>query len=604
MSKPNTYKKNGPSPMGPVVVGEKPADFKGSMAKLIKFCKPWYAAILTAFCFSIIGSILIIIAPNRLAEVTDLITAGLFASIDMNAVIKKIMGMLILYGSSAILIFGMGWTMTTVMQKLSWSLRKSILEKINRLPLRYFDRSSVGDILSRVTNDVDTIGQTLSQSITSLVSGSTQFIGCIIMMFITNWIMALTAIGSSLIGFIMMFVIISNSQKHFKTQQDNLGAIDGHIEEIYSGHDIVRVYGGGMKAKEIFGEINDKLYVSGWKSQFFSGLMPAIMGFLGNFCYVAVCVVGAVLAMNGTITFGIIVSFMIYIRLFTMPMAQIAQAATKLQSAGAAGERIFAFIGEEEVPNDDDIPKALETVTGNVRFDHVRFGYNEDKAVINDFSVSVKAGQKIAIVGHTGAGKTTLVNLLMRFYDVWSGEISIDGVPTSAMKRSEVRGMFGMVLQDTWLFEGTYRENIAYGKANVSDTEIEDACKAVGLDHFIRTLPKGYNTVLSDRSSLSEGQRQLLTIARAMVENAPMIILDEATSSVDTRTEILVQQAMDKLTHGRTSFIIAHRLSTIRNADMILVMHDGDVIESGAHEDLLALGGHYAELYNSQFENS
>ena len=429
-----------------------------------------------------------------------------------------------------------------------------------------------------------------------------QFVGVTIIMFATNAVMSLAAIGSSLIGFVFMFTVIKKSRKYFRQQQKNLGDMNGHVEEMYSGHDIVRVYGATAQAKAEFKRINGNLYESAWKSQFFGGLMMPFMGFIGNFGYVAVCVVGAALTMSGTISFGVIVSFIAYVRLFTNPLSQIAQAATQLMSAGAAGERVFGFLEEEELSDDSSCTAYPEKVTGEVTFDHVRFGYDEDKPVINDFSAKVLPGQKIAIVGHTGAGKTTMVNLLMRFYELWSGEIRIDGVPISQMKRSDVHALFGMVLQDTWLFEGTYRENIVYGKESVADEQVRAACKAVGMDHFIMPLPDGYDTVLSDRSSLSAGQRQLLTIARAMVENAPMIILDEATSSVDTRTEALVQQAMYKLTEGRTSFVIAHRLSTIRDADLILVMEKGDVVESGTHEQLLKKDGLYKELYYSQFE--
>ena len=481
-------------------------------------------------------------------------------------------------------------------------MRREISEKINRMPLKYFDRVSIGDILSRITNDVDTLSSTLNSSITTLVQGVVQFVGVTIIMFATNAVMSLAAIGSSLIGFVFMFTVIKKSRKYFRQQQKNLGDMNGHVEEMYSGQDIVRVYGATAQAKAEFKRINGNLYESAWKSQFFGGLMMPFMGFIGNFGYVAVCVVGAALTMSGTISFGVIVSFIAYVRLFTNPLSQIAQAATQLMSAGAAGERVFGFLEEGELSDDSSCTAYPEKVTGEVTFDHVRFGYDEDKPVINDFSARVLPGQKIAIVGHTGAGKTTMVNLLMRFYELWSGEIRIDGVPISEMKRSDVHALFGMVLQDTWLFEGTYRENIVYGKENVTDEQVRSACKAVGMDHFIMTLPDGYDTVLSDRSNLSAGQRQLLTIARAMVENAPMIILDEATSSVDTRTEALVQQAMYKLTEGRTSFVIAHRLSTIRDADLILVMEKGDVVESGTHEQLLKKDGLYKELYYSQFE--
>ena len=583
-------------------VDEKPKSFKSSMLSLLRYLKPWHAAIIISLILSLGSTALTLIAPDKMADLTNSIAAGLTTGIDMDGIKQAIIAILIIYVGSGMLSCIASYTMITVMQKLAWSLRDSISKKINRMPLKYFDRVSIGDILSRITNDVDTLSSTLNSSITTLVQGVVQFVGVTIIMFATNAVMSLAAIGSSLIGFVFMFTVIKKSRKYFRQQQKNLGDMNGHVEEMYSGQDIVRVYGATAQAKAEFKRINGNLYESAWKSQFFGGLMMPFMGFIGNFGYVAVCVVGAALTMSGTISFGVIVSFIAYVRLFTNPLSQIAQAATQLMSAGAAGERVFGFLEEEELSDDSACTAYPEKVTGEVTFDHVRFGYDEDKPVINDFSARVLPGQKIAIVGHTGAGKTTMVNLLMRFYELWSGEIRIDGVPISEMKRSDVHALFGMVLQDTWLFEGTYRENIVYGKENVTDEQVRSACKAVGMDHFIMTLPDGYDTVLSDRSSLSAGQRQLLTIARAMVENAPMIILDEATSSVDTRTEALVQQAMYKLTEGRTSFVIAHRLSTIRDADLILVMEKGDVVESGTHEQLLKKDGLYKELYYSQFE--
>lgn len=591
-----------PGPMRRPPVDEKPKNFKSSMLSLLRYLKPWHAAIIISLILSLGSTALTLIAPDKMADLTNSIAAGLTTGIDMEGIKQAIIAILIIYIGSGLLSCIASYTMITVMQKLAWSLRDSISIKINRMPLKYFDRVSIGDVLSRITNDVDTLSSTLNSSITTLVQGLVQFVGVTIIMFATNAVMSLAAIGSSLVGFIFMFVVISKSRKYFRQQQKNLGDMNGHVEEMYSGHDIVRVYGATAQAKAEFKRINGNLYESAWKSQFFGGLMMPFMGFIGNFGYVAVCVVGAALTMSGAISFGVIVSFIAYVRLFTNPLSQIAQAATQLMSAGAAGERVFGFLEEEELSDDSACTAYPEKVTGEVTFDHVRFGYDEDKPVINDFSAKVLPGQKIAIVGHTGAGKTTMVNLLMRFYELWSGEIRIDGVPISEMKRSDVHALFGMVLQDTWLFEGTYRENIVYGKENVTDEQVRAACKAVGMDHFIMTLPDGYDTVLSDRSSLSAGQRQLLTIARAMVENAPMIILDEATSSVDTRTEALVQQAMYKLTEGRTSFVIAHRLSTIRDADLILVMEKGDVVESGTHEQLLKKDGLYKELYFSQFE--
>ena len=581
---------------------DKPKNFKSSILSLFRYLKPWYAAIVISLLLSLASTVLTLIAPDKMADLTNSIAAGLFTGIDMDGIKKAIIAILVIYIAGSLFSCAASYTMITVMQRLAWSMRDSISKKINRMPLKYFDKVSIGDVMSRITNDVDTLSSTLNSSITTLVQGVVQFVGVTVIMFATNALMSLAAIGSSLIGFIFMFAVIKRSRKYFQRQQKNLGDMNGHVEEMYSGHDIVRVYGATGQAKAEFKRINNNLYESAWKSQFFGGLMMPFMSFIGNFGYVAVCVVGAALTMSGDISFGTIVSFIAYVRLFTSPLSQISQAAGQLMSAGAAGERVFGFLEEEELSDDSNCTAYPEKVTGKVDFDHVRFGYDEDKAIINDFSTSVMPGQKIAIVGHTGAGKTTMVNLLMRFYELWSGEIRIDGVPISEMKRSDVHTLFGMVLQDTWLFEGTYRENIVYGKKDVTDDQIRSACKAVGMDHFIMTLPEGYDTVLSDRSSLSAGQRQLLTIARAMVENAPMIILDEATSSVDTRTEALVQQAMYKLTEGRTSFVIAHRLSTIRDADLILVMDKGDVVESGTHEQLLKANGLYKELYYSQFE--
>lgn len=595
-----------PRPHGPGrpgMPGEKPSNFIGAMKDLFAYLKPWYTPIVISLVISISATVLTMIAPGKLADLTRIIQEGLAGGIDMDRLLSAVIVILVLYCGSSLLSCGASLIMISSMQRLAWSMRKSISEKINRIPLKYFDKVSVGDVLSRITNDVDTVSSTLNSSITSLVQAVIQFVGVTAIMFFTNAVMALTAIASSVIGFVFMALVISRSQKYFRQQQQNLGDINGHIEETYSGHDIVRVYGAAPEAKREFGRINENLYNSAWKSQFFSGLMMPFMGFIGNFGYVAVCVVGAAMTVSGKIDFATIIAFISYVKLFTSPLSQISQAATQLQSAGAAGERVFTFLGEEELSDDSSCTAKPERVLGRVEFDHVSFGYDEDKPVIKGFSASVAPGQKVAIVGHTGAGKTTMVNLLMRFYELWSGEIRIDGVPVSQMKRSDVHAMFGMVLQDTWLFEGTYRENIVYGKENISDEQVRSACRAVGMDHFIMTLPEGYDTVLNDRSSLSAGQRQLLTIARAMIENAPMIILDEATSSVDTRTELLVQRAMDKLTEGRTSFVIAHRLSTIRDADLILVMDKGDIVERGTHEELLKKNGRYAELYRSQFEN-
>ncbi len=582
---------------------EKPKNVKSSMLELLRYLKPWYKPIIISLIFSLVGTLLTIIAPDKLADLTNNISDGLQTGIDMDLIIKSILIILAIYISANLVTCAASYIMITVMQKLAWSMRTSISQKINKLPLKFFDKVTVGDVLSRITNDVDTISSALNSSITTLVQAVVQFVGVTIIMFATSGRLALTAIGSSILGFVLMFFIVSRSRKYFRQQQQNLGDMNGHVEEMYSGHNIVRAYGATAQSKKEFDRINDNLYNSAWKSQFFSGMLMPLVGFVGSLGYVAVCIVGATLTMSGAIRFGTVVAFISYVKLFTNPLSQISQAVSSLMSAGAAGERVFGFLAEEEMPDDSGCTAHIDHVRGKVEFENVRFGYDEDKPIIHDFSADIEPGQKVAIVGYTGAGKTTMVNLLMRFYELWSGQIKIDGVLVSQMRRSDVHAMFGMVLQDTWLFDGTYRENIAYGKPGVTDEQIEAACKLVGLDHYIKTLPKGYDTELNDRSSLSAGQRQLLTIARAMVENAPMIILDEATSSVDTRTEVLVQKAMDRLTRGRTSFVIAHRLSTIRDADLILVMDKGDIVESGTHEQLLEKGGLYKELYTSQFEN-
>lgn len=582
---------------------EKPKNVKSSMFELLRYLKPWYKPIVISLIFSLVGTLLTIIAPDKLADLTNNISDGLQTGIDMDLIIKSILIILAIYISANLVTCAASYIMITVMQKLAWSMRTSISQKINKLPLKFFDKVTVGDVLSRITNDVDTISSALNSSITTLVQAVVQFVGVTIIMFATSGRLALTAIGSSILGFVLMFFIVSRSRKYFRQQQQNLGDMNGHVEEMYSGHNIVRAYGATAQSKKEFDRINDNLYNSAWKSQFFSGMLMPLMGFVGNLGYVAVCIVGATLTMSGAIRFGTVIAFISYVKLFTNPLSQISQAVSSLMSAGAAGERVFGFLAEEEMPDDSGCTAHIDHVRGKVEFENVRFGYDEDKPIIHDFSADIEPGQKVAIVGYTGAGKTTMVNLLMRFYELWSGQIKIDGVPVSQMRRSDVHAMFGMVLQDTWLFDGTYRENIAYGKPGVTDEQVEAACKLVGLDHYIKTLPKGYDTELNDRSSLSAGQRQLLTIARAMVENAPMIILDEATSSVDTRTEVLVQKAMDRLARGRTSFVIAHRLSTIRDADLILVMDKGDIVESGTHEQLLEKGGLYKELYTSQFEN-
>lgn len=584
---------------------EKSKDFKGTWMKIIRYCKRYLAVIVVALICAVTGTILTILGPDKLSDLTKVITEGIATGIDMERVKSIGLTLVAFYVGSAILSFGQQFIMATVTQNVTKQLRSDISGKINRLPMAYYNKTSTGDVLSRVTNDVDMISQSMNQSIGNLVSAVALFFGSLIMMFKTNVIMTLTAVIATMIGFGLMSLITSHSQKYFSRQQANLGALNGHIEEIYSGHTVVKAYNGEKNAKKVFDELNNNLRDSAFKAQSLSGLMQPLMAFIGNFGYVAVCVMGAVLTMKGYIGFEVIVAFMMYIRLFTQPLAQIAQATQSLQSAAAAGERVFAFLGAEEMSDESDKTEKLGKAEGYVDFEHVKFGYEDtDKIIIHDFSAKAKPGQKIAIVGPTGAGKTTLVNLLMRFHEIQSGDIKIDGISTRDMKREEVRSQFCMVLQDTWLFEGTVRENLVYNTENVSEEKIEAACKAVGLDHFIRTLPHGYDTILNDQVSLSQGQKQQLTIARAMIADKPMLILDEATSSVDTRTELQIQKAMDALMQNRTSFVIAHRLSTIKNADLILVLKDGDIIESGNHEELLAKGGFYADLYNSQFDQA
>ena len=584
---------------------EKSKDFKGTWMKIIRYCKRYLAVIVVALICAVAGTILTILGPDKLSDLTKVITEGIATGIDMERVKSIGLTLVVFYVGSAILSFGQQLIMATVTQNVTKQLRSDISGKINRLPMAYYNKTSTGDVLSRVTNDVDMISQSMNQSIGNLVSAVALFFGSLIMMFKTNVIMTLTAVIATMIGFGLMSLITSHSQKYFSRQQANLGALNGHIEEIYSGHTVVKAYNGEKNAKKVFDELNNNLRDSAFKAQSLSGLMQPLMAFIGNFGYVAVCVMGAVLTMKGYIGFEVIVAFMMYIRLFTQPLAQIAQATQSLQSAAAAGERVFAFLGAEEMSDESDKTEKLGKAEGYVDFEHVKFGYEDtDKIIIHDFSAKAKPGQKIAIVGPTGAGKTTLVNLLMRFHEIQSGDIKIDGISTRDMKREEVRSQFCMVLQDTWLFEGTVRENLVYNTENVSEEKIEAACKAVGLDHFIRTLPHGYDTILNDQVSLSQGQKQQLTIARAMIADKPMLILDEATSSVDTRTELQIQKAMDALMQNRTSFVIAHRLSTIKNADLILVLKDGDIIESGNHEELLAKGGFYADLYNSQFDQA
>ena len=587
--------------------GEKAKDFKSAMKRLFSELKDFRKLIIVAIILAMLSAVLSILAPNRLSSLTDKISEGLIPPFVMDIeTIKKIaIFLLMLYSCSALFNFIQAICMTDVANKFAKKLRSRISIKINKLPLKYFDQHQSGDILSRVTNDVDTIAQSMNQSLGMLVSSITLFLGSIIMMFWTNWIMALTAIFSSLLGFVGMSFILKNSQKYFIARQVELGNLNGHIEEIYSGLNVVKVYNGKKESDKKFDELNEKVRKANQKSQFLSGIMQPIMNFIGNFGYVAVCIVGALLTMNNIISFGIIVAFIVYVRLFTNPLSQIAQAMTSLQSTAAASERVFEFVDEIELSNQYEIKKVLkkEKVKGKIEFDDVVFQYEDnDKPTIKNFTATAMPGQKIAIVGPTGAGKTTMVNLLMKFYEINSGDIRIDGISIKDLTRENIHDLFTMVLQDTWLFEGTIKENIIYNREDVSNEKVKEVCKEVGLHHFIKTLPQGYDSKISDNDSISAGQRQLLTIARGMIDDSPFLILDEATSNVDTRTEELVQMAMDKLTEGRTSFIIAHRLSTIKNADLILVMKEGNIVEQGNHEELMKKNGHYAELYNSQFE--
>ena len=585
---------------------KKKTSFYGRMKPYIRgFQLPFLLAVIGA----IVSATITVIGPDKLKEITNTITKGLtptatgmIPGINLDKVGKIALTLAILYVISAVVGYIQSFTVATIVQRFSQRLRKAIQTKINKVPLSYFDSHSQGDTLSRVTNDVDLLGQSLNQSLGTLVTSTILLIGSIFMMFHSNVSMALTAIGSVLIGFVLVMVIMGSSQPLFKRQQNNLAAINGYVEEIYSGHNVVTSYNAAGETSETFKKLNTNLYKSMWQSQFLSGIMMPLMIFVGNFGYVMVCVVGAVKVINGDITMGDVVAFMIYVRIFSQPLSQIAQAFTQMQSATAAMSRVFEFLEEDEMEDESDKKRQLSDVNGEVTFDNVFFGYSKDKTIIHDFSAVAKPGQKVAIVGPTGAGKTTIVNLLMRFYEIDKGQITIDGVDTRLMTREEVHDQFSMVLQDTWLFEGTIKENLIYNQENITDEQVIAAAKAVGVHHFIMTLPKGYDTYLDDSVTLSIGQKQLLTIARALLKDSPLLILDEATSSVDTRTEELIQKAMDKLMEGRTSFVIAHRLSTIRNADLILVMKDGNIIEQGNHDDLMQQGGFYADLYNSQFE--
>ena len=585
-------------------VAERPAHFWRSMGQLVAYCRRYWAPISMAITFSVISTIMTVIAPEKLKDITNLISVGLHTGIDIHAVMALAGVVAALYGVGFVFNLGNGLILAGVGVRVSQSLRADIAAKINRLPLRHFNSSSIGDTMSRITNDVDTVSQVLGQSFGDFVAQTVMFCASLFMMFYTNWIMALAAVIATAIGLGLMTLILSRSQKYFVRQQRELGDINGYIEERYSGISVIKAYNAEQESLREFREMNARLYNSAWKSHFISGMTHPLMNFIGNLGYVAVCVVGAALVWQGSISFGVIVAFILYVNLFTDAASTFSSLLSNLQSAAAAGERVFEFLQFTEISPDVPTRRTAHRVRGNVEFKNVRFGYEAGKTIIKDFSIKVAAGQKVAIVGPTGAGKTTMVNLLMRFFEVDGGDILIDGTPISKMSRADLRGMFCMVLQDSWLFEGTIRENIVYAKQGVSDKEVVAACRAVGLDRYIESLPNGYDTVLSEADNMSAGQRQLLTIARAMIQNAPMLILDEATSSVDTRTEVLIQRAMDKLMHGRTSFVIAHRLSTIRNADLVLVMKDGNIIESGTHNALMRRKGFYADLYNSQFDQN
>ena len=566
------------------------------------YIKGFQFPLLVAFVGVILSSVITVYGPVKLKEITNLITEGMRSRIDLKAISNIALFLAVLYVVGAVLNYMQSFIISSVVQHFSKRLRTAIAEKINKLPLRYFDSHSQGDTLSRVTNDVDTVGQSLNQSLGTVISSSLLLIAVLFMMFYNNVVLSFVTIGSVLIGFVFVALIMGKSQRFFRAQQENLASVNGYVEEMYSGHNVIVSYNATEESKKAFQMLNTKLYNSMWKSQFISGIMMPLMIFTGNFGYVMVVLVGASMALNGDVTMGTIVAFMVYVRTFSQPLSQIAQGITTLQQASAAMGRVFEFLAEPEMENDEHKSQQLTTLKGDVTFDNVFFGYNPDRTIIHDFSAKAKAGQKIAIVGPTGAGKTTIVNLLMKFYEIEKGRLTIDGVDTKQMKRSEVHDAFSMVLQDTWLFEGTIKENLIYNQKNISDEAVVAATKAVGVHHFIKTLPKGYDTVLDDTVSLSVGQKQLLTIARALLKDAPLLILDEATSSVDTRTEELIQKAMDKLMEGRTSFVIAHRLSTIRNADLILVMRDGNIIEQGNHDQLMEENGFYADLYNSQFD--
>lgn len=578
------------------------ADLK-ALKKIAVYCKRYLFAIIVALIFAVGGSVATIIGPEKIGELMNLLTDGIIVGVDVSAFVEICIMLIIIYATGAALSYGQQFIMATVTQKTGKRLRRDIDCKINKIPLNYFDTTTKGDMLSVVTNDVDVIGQTLASSTANLISALALFVGVVYKMFATNWILALITIGASLFGFAAMAVVLSKSQKYFNRKQIDLGEMNGRIEEVYTNHNVVSVFGAKKYEKDRFESINKKLYEDNWKSQILSGMMMHIMTFVGNLSYVLIFVVGVAFIVSGNdaVTLGTIMSFVLYSKLFSQPLSTLAQSMTYFQQASAASKRVFGLLEQEELSDESGKTARLETVRGDVSFKDIRFGYLPDKEIIHGFSAELKSGQKVAIVGPTGAGKTTVVNLLMRFYELDSGDITVDGVSVRDMKREDVHALFDMILQDTWLFDGTVRENLVYNKEGVTDARLDEACAAVGLKHFVETLPNGYDTVLDDKLNLSEGQKQQLTIARAMIKDSPLLILDEATSSVDTRTELVIQKAMDELTKGRTSFVIAHRLSTVKNADVILVLDKGDIVETGDHETLLEKGGYYAELYNAQF---
>ena len=577
-----------------------------AMGRSAAYMKSSVVFVLPALLFAVASAVITIIGPDKVGEIATIMSDGLFGKIDLAAIAKIGVALALLYCLSAALGFLQQYIMASVTLKMSYRLRGELSEKINRVPQTYFLGTSQGDILSRITNDVSTLQQGLTNSLPTIIAAVTQFLGCLVMMFVTEWRLALISLAVTLIGMAALAVIVKRSQRYFADRQKCLGELNGYVEETYSGHEVIKISRAGEKVKKTFDGLNVNVYNANWKSQFLSGIMQPLMSVIGNVAYVAVCVAGSVLAINGSIDFGVIVSFILYVRLFTSPLTQIAQGLTNLQTASASAHRIFDFLESEELPDESGKTAELKEVRGEVEFEHVRFAYPDapEKTIIKDFSAKVSPGQKVAIVGPTGAGKTTMVNLLMRFFEINDGDIKIDGVSLKDLKRENIHDVFSMVLQDTWLFDGTIRENLVYNMPGITDERLEEVCKACGLDKFVHSLPDGFDTVLSESTSISAGQKQLLTIARAMLQNAPMLILDEATSSVDTRTELMIQRAMDELTKGRTSFVIAHRLSTIRNADLILVMKEGDIIESGTHDELMKKGGFYSELYNSQFEKA